>query len=116
MNRGPTGRQKPAGTAGVDAAACDHCHDWRVRRAQPIRRTGAQARPIRPAALGPMRTASVWPSTPALAEWSRTALIVPPGHPRSGEPRAIRWGHVAKELGVELTAPRSAIEAERRRE
>ena len=22
----------------------------------------------------------------ALAEWSRTALIVPPGHPRSGEP------------------------------
>ena len=25
----------------------------------------------------------------ALAEWSRTTLIVPPGHPRSGEPMAL---------------------------
>ena len=31
------------------------------------------------------------------------------------EGRAIRWGHIARELGVALPALRSAIEAERRR-
>ena len=30
--------------------------------------------------------------------------------------RSIRWGHVAKELGVTLPALRAAIETERRRE
>ena len=30
--------------------------------------------------------------------------------------RAIRWGHVARELGVTLPALRAAIKAERRRE
>ena len=35
---------------------------------------------------------------------------------RKSRRRAIRWGHVAKELGVELPALRAAIETERRRE
>ena len=35
---------------------------------------------------------------------------------RKSRRRAIRWGHVAKEIGVTLPALRSAIEAERRRE
>ena len=34
---------------------------------------------------------------------------------RKSRRRAIRWGHVAKELGVTLQSLRSAIETERRR-
>ena len=35
---------------------------------------------------------------------------------RKSRRRAIRWGHVARELGVTLPALRAAIETERRRE
>ena len=35
---------------------------------------------------------------------------------RKSRRRAIRWGHVARELGVKLPALRAAIETERRRD
>ena len=49
----------------------------------------------------------------ALAEWSRTTLIVPPGHPRSGEPLellpfAVDWLRETWGAQTECTARQSA--------
>ena len=55
------------------------------KRAQRARESAARAHQLdaRPAVVAVVDHAD---PVGALAEWSRTALIVPPGHPRSGEP------------------------------